>query len=373
MKTKLLGNKRQSNIELLRIIAMIMIVAHHIAVHSDFTFSAQDISINSLWIRLIELGGKIGVNIFVLISGFFMISSTKENHKKTVKLWLQIFSYSALFFLFAIFALEQDFGVKSLIKSIFPITYSTWWFASAYFVLYLLSPYINRLAQSLNKKSYARLLLILFFCWSLVPTFLTVSWQSNSLLWFVFLYLLAGYIRLHLDINKFKSSKCIICALAIMLLIYLSSVVLKILAMRFSIFEAYTTYFYSMEKLPALFASLFLFVGFLNLKMGYSSIVNIISSATFGVYLIHDNAYIRNALWVDLFKNQAYQSSAFLVPYTILQLVLVFAVCTVIELARIHFIEKHYLGMISGFLELVKKTRDKLASSGVFQKLGKYL
>ena len=65
------GNLRQSNIELLRIITMFFIVAHHFAVHSGFDFPVNTISINRLWIQFIQIGGKIGVDIFVLISFVF--------------------------------------------------------------------------------------------------------------------------------------------------------------------------------------------------------------------------------------------------------------------------------------------------------------
>ena len=64
-----INNKRQSNIELLRILAMILIIAHHFALFGAFGFSETAVSINKLWIQFIQIGGKIGVNIFILISG----------------------------------------------------------------------------------------------------------------------------------------------------------------------------------------------------------------------------------------------------------------------------------------------------------------
>ena len=49
---------RKSNIELLRIISMIIIIAHHYAVHGGFNFSTQNITINRLWIQFLTLGGE---------------------------------------------------------------------------------------------------------------------------------------------------------------------------------------------------------------------------------------------------------------------------------------------------------------------------
>ena len=62
---------RKSNFELLRIIAMIMIVFHHFAIFSESKFDINLITLNRLWNQFIRMGGKIGVNIFVLISGYF--------------------------------------------------------------------------------------------------------------------------------------------------------------------------------------------------------------------------------------------------------------------------------------------------------------
>ena len=65
--------KRQSNIELLRIVAMLLIIAHHFSLHGGFVFSTASITVNRLWIQFIQIGGEIGINVFVLISGYFLI------------------------------------------------------------------------------------------------------------------------------------------------------------------------------------------------------------------------------------------------------------------------------------------------------------
>ena len=61
--------KRESNLELLRIIMMILIVAHHFALHGGFDYPKEVVSLNRLWIQLMTIGGKLGVDVFVLISG----------------------------------------------------------------------------------------------------------------------------------------------------------------------------------------------------------------------------------------------------------------------------------------------------------------
>ena len=92
---------RDSSIELLRILAMIMIVLCHFATHGDFSFDTNVLSIPRLWWNFIEMGGNLGVNIFVLISGYFLVSSNGKvfNLPRILKFWGQVFVYSIAIYL----------------------------------------------------------------------------------------------------------------------------------------------------------------------------------------------------------------------------------------------------------------------------------
>ena len=97
--------ERNSSFELLRIIAMIFIIFHHFSVHGGFAFLPNDLSLNRVWIDFISMFGKVGVNLFVLISGYFLI--TKDGPlfdiKRLLKLWLPMILYSLIiYFLFVI-------------------------------------------------------------------------------------------------------------------------------------------------------------------------------------------------------------------------------------------------------------------------------
>ncbi len=98
MQNSINNNKfRQSNIELLRIIAMFLIIAHHYAIHSGFNFSTTAITINRLWVQFLQIGGKIGVNVFILIFGYFLIYSKTIKTTKILKLWGTVLFYSYTF------------------------------------------------------------------------------------------------------------------------------------------------------------------------------------------------------------------------------------------------------------------------------------
>ena len=84
------GKARQANIELLRIIAMIMVVALHYLVKGGAAVSLADnfAAINIvLW--LIKAICIVAVNVYVLISGYFLLEA-KWKISRLVNLWIQV-------------------------------------------------------------------------------------------------------------------------------------------------------------------------------------------------------------------------------------------------------------------------------------------
>ncbi len=339
---------RNSSIELLRIIAMIMIVFHHFAVHGGFVWGAQSITIPRFWYNFIIMGGKIGVNVFVMISGYYLINNDRKifDLKKIIKFIGQVFFYSIVILIIAKLVGTSDIGIKLFIKSCFSITFSQWWFASAYFVLYLLHPFLNKLLHAMDKSLYQKFLLTLVICWSVIPTFTTSLYQSNSLLWFITLYSISGYIRLYGLNNKFTTKFYFVIWLICSFLMYASSVVFTVLGSKWEFFASKIRYFYGQEKITTLLVSLCLFMIFATLKMNYHKWINAIASATFGVYLIHDHPIIKRFLWIDLFNNAQYQESLFLIPYSIMVVIVVYVVCSFVDLLRGHIIEKPFMMIV---------------------------
>lgn len=341
---------RQSNVELLRIVAMIMIIAHHIGVHSNFDLSGTMPAVNRLWISWIQMGGKIGVNIFVLISGYFLITTDSLKLSKVAKLWVQLCTYSVgLYVLCAVLGAES-FSLGTFLGRFFPVSNSSWWFARTYFILFLISPFLNAGLKALTQKAYLRLLLLLTVCWSLFPTIFSDRMESNSLLWFIYLYALAGYIRLHFDVHRVSTQKWLALALIAAVLTYIGATVLYNFGVA-SVFDPYSSgYAYDMQQISIVVISVSLFCGFVSKDLRNLPAVNIISSATFGVYLLHDYGPMRTILWQWIFKNNQYATDSLLILYTLLQIVVVFIGCAAIELARIYLIERKYMKRIDAML-----------------------
>lgn len=138
--------ERNSNLELYRIIVMLLIVAHHYVVNSGLmsVMKEEPLHIHSIFLYLFGMWGKTGINCFVMITGYFMYKS-HISLRKFMKLLFEIYFYSLI------------------------ITGT-----------FLLTGYAH---PSFSTVFYA-----------LVPI---QSWGVNYVSWFVVLYFIASYIRLY--------------------------------------------------------------------------------------------------------------------------------------------------------------------------------
>ncbi len=355
---------RQSNLELLRIVAMILIVIFHFAIHGGFDYKTVGITIPRLWYNFILMGGKVGVDIFVLISGYFLINEKDLlfKFKRLLKVWGQVFFYSMVFYVVFRLLGIYEFDITIIKETLFPITYQRWWFASTYFVLYIIHPFLNKFLNTIDKKTYQSLLVILVFIWSIIPTLFKMDFEGNSLTWFVTLYAIAGYIRLYGFNKNIKLKYYLIVLIVSLLITYLTSFIYTMLSINSIKYYDDIIFFYGQEKLTTLVISLSLFMLFLNLHINYHKWINALASTTFGVYLIHDYSPFRKILWSMIFKNSSYQNSLYLIPYTIIVVLVVYAVCTLIDLIRIKLIEKPYMKIIDKVADSLVKPFLKFSS-----------
>lgn len=342
---------RNTLIELLRIISMIMIMFHHFAYHGNFEWNFNEVTLPHLWYDFILMGGKVGVDIFVLISGYFLIENTEKlfQPKKLLKFWGQVVFYSIMTYLLSVMLRLNAFEIKQLIKVCLPITYPGWWFASTYFMLYLIHPFLNKLLHGLSKTEYQYLILMMVLCWSIIPTATTQLFESNSLLWFVTLYGIAGYVNLYGGNQKLQSKHYFSLYFMVLIITYTVSTTFLFLGTKKEEWSTHAIDFFEIERLPILLMAITLFMGFVTLKMNYHKWINMIASATFGVYLIHDSSYIRYYLWTNIFKINQYQDSTFLILYSILVVFILYVSCTMIDLIRKKLVEKPYMLFVNHY------------------------
>ena len=140
----MVSKQRFSNIELFRIISMLLIVAHHYVVNSGISevMYKDPGSLKSLYLYIFGMWGKTGINCFVFITGYFMCQS-RITLRKFMKLLLWIYFYRfAIYLIFSITG-YQPFSVKSLLMLFLPFRNITDGFTSCYLVFFLFIPSIT--------------------------------------------------------------------------------------------------------------------------------------------------------------------------------------------------------------------------------------
>ena len=134
---------RQSNIELLRIVSMSFILILH------FTQWAIGIdNMNPFLYQALIILNNCGVNLFIMISGYFGI---KWSINSFVKLAGLIICFSLFCLFCGVFIFDLQFTAAKIIKYIFlPFTSTGYWFLQCYLGLYLIAPLLTKGLNCLN-------------------------------------------------------------------------------------------------------------------------------------------------------------------------------------------------------------------------------
>lgn len=231
----------------------------------------------------------IAVDVFVLISGYFMVES-KFKAKNVFKTAISgVWIYSILFSLVAFEIGGGDSGIE-LIKAIFPILTKKFWFVNSYVLLYILSPFLNKLIHSLSKKHFTILIGYLVLVFSIRSTIFPVSWAQDptggmGILLFILLYCIAAWIRRYYCANGKKWRW--LAGYIIMACLLLMS---KALIIKIGIGENLSSKFYVYASPITIVEAICLLLFFINLRpMGnkIGNTINCIAKHSFSVYIIH--------------------------------------------------------------------------------------
>lgn len=330
--------ERNSSIEILRIIAMILIVLSHYSSHGGFELDTIKFGVNRYLLQAVKLG-DLGVDIFILISGYFLINSV-YHFKKVLQLILQVLFYSIGFFVLFILLGIEPFALKTFVKSFLPVIFKSYWFITAYIVLYILSPYFNHFLHSISKITYLKFLGTILILWSVIPSLLYGNMYGNQIAQFLMFYSIGAFIRMYPENILSKKSLGPILAIVCAGLMFLSVLAMNLVGLYIPIFAEKASYFFMRPSILTIGLAVGLLLIFLNLNIRQSRFINTVASCTFGVYLIHENIFVRPFLWKKVLKNFTYVDSPYLFLHMIISVICVYIICTVIEYLRKKRIEK---------------------------------
>ena len=191
---------RNSGHELLRIIAMYMIVFIHANRYLGNFCTGNP---GSFFNGAVNGICNIGVTCFILISGYYGI---RFDLMKLVKMECMMITYSILeTIIIVIISPEQMQGamlLEQLVKSFLPFISRKYWFYSCYVCLFLLSGYIQKFIDHLSREEFRRVLLLLVILFSVLPTlfyFELIPDNGKGLVQMIMIYMIGRYIRSYYD------------------------------------------------------------------------------------------------------------------------------------------------------------------------------
>lgn len=343
----MLGGKkkspRNSGIELLRIIAMLMIVAHHFSVHTIWPNSGYGFVFNEYWKDILASFGKVGVGIFFIITGYFFARKSDFNIKKIFNIIRPVWFYSWLFLILAIscriFTVKFSYPLqKELVESVAPIIGNAYWFVTSYVIVLLLSPYLKKMFDSLGDKELLSVVFVLAIAGFGTGFFLFISTSIYEPAMTVpcgIFYALIGYTIKRYE-DKISGAWSVVCALVSTFILFLTPIIFYYIKPQPGQYIQ-KNIFWGDQSVICMALAASLFVIFSRLKF-HNNLVNYLASLMFGVYLIHDNIFVRQWLWrgSGILQTASHygDSKIHFIFYSLGVILLVFAVSILIEAVR---------------------------------------
>lgn len=341
--TEKVNTSRIASIELLRSLAMLMVITlHYLDKGGILVPLTEKQSFAGLCAWLLEAFCIVAVNTYVLISGYFLAASGFKL-RRLIILVAQLVFYSVLvpvvLVLFGIIP-ASELTIYHLLNYIFPIQMNHYWFATAYILMYIFVPVLSMGVKQLSQKQLRMVIIIAVTVFSLsksiLPFQLELDRDGYDVAWFLCLFLIAAYIRLYgIDFIKKSSKGFVVYGISCVGILCLSMVI-AFASNRLGKFEYFVESAFDYNHILCLLGSIGLFLGFLYLKIPagrFSVFVCKIAPYTFGVYLLHENREIRY-LWPQWFGADKFAAGNGSVFHWMMSIAVVFAVGILVDYLR---------------------------------------
>lgn len=334
---------RQANMELLRIIAMCMVVVLHYLIKGEAAVSlVENFTALNIVLWLVKAFCIVTINVYVLLSGYFLLEA-KWKVSRLFEIWFQVLFYSvgvpAFCRVFGIGEVRQ-WGVYDWLNVLFPVQMEHYWFITAYVVMYLLIPVLSIGVKGITRKQHqcviAGLLLVFSIPKSILPIYIPTDRYGYDFGWFICLFVIAAYLRLYGIPFLNSKKKALTIYLVSVIGIWGISVVCAVLTRNGLPFAYMMDMAYCYNHLLVLAASVALFSAFTYVKVPqgkFSEVVCRIAPYTLGVYLLHENLAIRTK-WQFFAGIEHVRDGGEIFPHMVVTVIAVFAAGVLVDFVR---------------------------------------
>ena len=283
--------------------------------------------------------GKTGINCFLLITGYFMCTST-ITIRKFLKLMIWIYFYKIIIFNIFLFTGYETLSPVRLLKLLSPVWGFNVNFVGCFIGFWLTIPFWNILIHNMTKRQHEILLLLLLVMYSILGSIPKFDVAMNYVTWFGIIYLISSYIRLYP--HPIMSNKKIWMVLTILTVVV---ALCSMVSMQYVLGKGATFFVSDSNKIFAVLVAVASFLWFKNMNIAYSKLINAIGASTFGVLLIHANSdAMRQWLWKDTVDCVGHYTlpPLQLALYILSAVLIIFFVCIFIDRIRYYVIEQPF-------------------------------
>ncbi len=294
-----LAEKRERNygIDILRILSMFMVTVLHFCGYSgigETTDTGIPFYVGSAF--LVVCYGA--VNIFALISGYVMYGS-KIKYNRIVSLWFQVVFYSAVLSV----AEKWIYDIPINLSIFMPVTFSTFWYFQAYFLMFFFIPLYNEIINRFSDKTLFKFLCIGILIFCLFSNFAKMSGKDilglksgYGFLWLSFCYIVGAFIKKNKDrLSKISNRTCWLIICISELINYLSYVLLFNVSGPESLYIVPKYIFVNYTSVTVFIPAICILIIFSRIKVNRGkTVIKFFSSTAFGVYIIQTHTLIWN-------------------------------------------------------------------------------
>lgn len=298
---------RNSSVETLRILAMLMIVVSHCVMFTNLDVLTQPFGVNKVFIEtFLYSGGKVGVVAFFAISAWYL-SEAGGVQSGLRRVWIlerEMLFWSVLLLGVTAASDRSQLGVGLVVRSLLPTVTALWWYPTAYAVFLLFFPFLAQGLHALGRDMHRALCIVMIVLWTVLDMVMPLSGvglPGGNWLSFVYIYVLIMYYRWHMQPMRIRTAWWMLAGGYAM--IALGAVGGGLLvewrggAQASQTLQTLQVYLGKVEfRLPVLMVGLALFVLFERREF-HNALVNTIAGSTFGVYLISEYPTVRQWVW----------------------------------------------------------------------------
>ena len=357
---------RRSGLDILRIVSMCWIIGLHILLFCGVLegAGAQYGGLRCSLVWSLEIIFKSSVNIFGILSGFLYATRPKEKFRSSNVISFVLIAVFYCIIVFAVFRfaypeLYATFGTVDKLCILFPALRGDYWYITCYIFLFFMMPYINPALRNLSKKSFGKLLLVLFILLCIIPTFGMKDYFRSeygySSLWLIYCYLIGAYLRLH-PLPKRKWLRKRWMALAVVVntaLMLLSKYAIHFLTAK--ILGAPTGENALLQYVSPLMVlnSVLIFCLFKDITVKNKTVgscLALFSKAAFGAYIVHCHFLINNYVLPNHFGFLLTHHPILVVIETVALCFAIFAVSSVFDTLRGYLFKLLRIDKFCGFI-----------------------